>query len=212
MSRQRLYSTLIAAFPMALAVGIVLIPVVSNYGDHSLAAEGASQSIRWFIGHIHSAAAFGLAVLACCCIGDVLYRYGQHRRVIIALPLIAVGAGLHAAGLGADAIGPLATVAAGQPAEVFFDGSDNLVPGLFIAASMTFGLGLIALAFGFTQTGLLRGMWKFVVPASAVSFVVFETIPSGWGLYLVTLAAFFVFVPMSLALRKDRARLSGLNS
>lgn len=208
MSRQRLYSTLIAAFPMALAVGVILIPVVSDYSNHNMAAEGASQSIRWFIGHIHSAAAFGLAVLACCCIGDVLYRRGQHKRVILALPFIAVGAALHAAGLGADGLGPLAVVDAGHPAEIFFDGSNNLVPGLLIGASMTFGLGLIALAFGFAQTGLLRGIWKFVVPTSAILFVAFEAIPSGWGLYLVAITAFLVFVPISLALRKDRLRLS----
>ena len=201
MSRHRLYSTLVAAFPITLAVGILLIPVVTDYADHSLASQGAAQSVRWFIGHIHSAVAFGIAVLACGCIGDVLYRRGQHRRVAIALPFVAVGAALHAAGLGADGIGPLAVVEAGQTATTFFDGSSHLVQGLFIGASMTFGLGLIALAFGFAQTGLLRGIWKFIVPTSSILFVAFETIPSGWGLYLVALAACLIFFPISLALR-----------
>lgn len=201
-NRSRLYSTLIAAFPIVLATGIVLIPAVGDYSNHELAQEATAQSIRWFLGHVHSAAAFGMGVLACCCIGDVLYRRGQRNRVIFALPFVAVGAGLHAAGLGADGIGPLAIAEAGHPARTFFDGSGMLVPGVFVAGSMTFGLGLIALAFGVARTDLLGNPWKIVVPVAAILFVAFEALPTGWGLYLVALAAFLVFAPISLALRK----------
>lgn len=202
-NRSRLYSTLIAAFPIVLATGIILIPIVADYSNHSMAEEAAGQSIRWFLGHIHSAAAFGIGVLACCCIGDVLYRRGQRNRVIFALPFIAVGAGLHAAGLGAEGIGPLALVEAGQPASLFFDGSRTLVPGVFVAASVAFGLGLIALAFGIARTDLLKNPWKMIVPIAAVLFVAFEALPTGWGLYPVALSSFLVFAPISLALRKE---------
>lgn len=202
-NRSRLYSTLIAAFPIVLATGIVLIPVVSDYSDHNLAQEAAGQSVRWFLGHIHSAAAFGIGVLACCCIGDVLYRRGQRNRVIFALPFIAVGAGLHAAGLGADGIGPLAVTEAGHPAQAFFDGSGTLVPGVFVAGSVTFGLGLIALAFGIARTDLLKSPWRIIVPVAAVLFVAFEALPTGWGLYPVALSCFLIFAPVSLALRKS---------
>lgn len=202
-NRSRLYSTLIAAFPIVLATGIVLIPVVTDYSNPTLAEEATEQSIRWFLGHIHSAAAFGIGVLACCCIGDVLYRRGQRNRVIFALPFIAVGAGLHAASMGASGIGPLAIVEAGQTAGIFFEGNNTLGPGVFVAGTMTFGLGLIALAFGIARTDLLKNPWKIIVPVAAVLFVAFEALPTGWGLYPVALSCFLVFAPVSLALRKD---------
>ncbi len=198
LTRSRLYATLIAAFPMTLSVGILLIPVVADYGDHALAEEATTQSVRWFIGHIHAAGSFGLGILACCCIGDILYRKGERRRVVLALPLIAVGGALHAAGLGADGIGPLAVTGG---AEAFFEGSGNLVQGVFIAGAVLFGLGLIALAFGVARVGLVRGIWKFIVPTASILFVAFEAYPSGWGLYGVALMSFLVFMPVSLGVR-----------
>lgn len=51
-------------FPITLSIGILLIPLVSDYSDHALAEEAAQQSLRWFLGHVVSGIAFGLAVLA----------------------------------------------------------------------------------------------------------------------------------------------------
>ncbi len=206
LKRSRLYSTLIAAFPITLSVGILLIPMVEDYSDHALAEQAAAESLRWVLGHIHAAGAFGLGILACCCIGDLLFRRGARRRVVLALPLIAVGGALHAAGLGADGIGPVAMLGAPGGAQSFFDGSDNLVTGLFIAGAVLFGLGLIALAFGVVQIGLVRGIWKFVVPTASVLFVAFEAYPSGWGLYGVAVMAYLTFIPISLALRRGGVR------
>lgn len=204
--RSRLYATLIAAFPITLSVGILLIPMVEDYSDHGLAEQAAAESLRWVLGHIHAAGAFGLGILACACIGDVLFRRGVRRRVVLAMPLIAVGGALHAAGLGADGIGPIALVGSAGGAGSFFDGSGDLVSGVFIAGAVLFGLGLIALAFGVVQIGLVRGIWKFIVPTASVLFVAFEAYPSGWGLYGVAIMAFLVFIPISLALRRRERR------
>lgn len=202
LTRSRLYATLIAAFPITLSIGILLIPVVADYNNHDLAERAAAESVRWFIGHIHAAASFGLGLLACCCIADVLYRKGERRRVVFALPLIAVGAALHAAGLGADGIGPIALAGTPGGAQLFFAGSGNLVRGVFIAGSVLFGLGLIALAFGVVRIGLVHGIWKFVVPTASILFVAFEAWPSGWGLYGVAISAYLLFIPISIALRR----------
>ncbi len=86
-----------------------------------------------------SSIAFGLAILASCFIADCLSKKGEIRG-FVGLPLVAVGATLYAAGLGADGIGPLATVAGGSQVRIFFDGSGIMVSGVFIAASITFGL------------------------------------------------------------------------
>lgn len=201
--RSRLYATLIASFPVALGIGILLIPVVTDYDDHAMAAQASGESLRWFLGHIHAAASFGLGLLACACIADVLYRKGERRRVVLALPAIAIGAALHAAGLGADGIGPLALIGDARSARLFFDGGDDLVTGVFMVGSVLFGLGLIALAFGVSRIGLLRGAWTFIVPTAAILFVAFEAVPSGWGLYGVAVSAFLVFIPISLALKRD---------
>lgn len=209
LKRSRLYATLIAAFPITLSVGILLIPVVDDYADHGPAEEAAAQSLRWALGHIHAAASFGLGILACCCIGDLLFRRGRRRRVVIALPLIAVGGALHAAGLGADGIGPIALAGSAEGMRAFFDGGGDLVTGVFIAGAVLFGLGMIALAFGVAEIGLVRGVWKFIVPTAAILFVTFEAWPSGWGLYGVAICAFLVFLPISLALRRRPARSNG---
>lgn len=203
LKRSRLYATLIAAFPVTLAVGILLIPVVADYDNHQQASEAASDTLRWFLGHIHAAVAFSIGLLACACIGDLLYRKGEGRRVILALPAVVIGAGLMSAGLGADGIGPLAVAEAqGDPA-LFFDGSGRLITGLFIAGAVLFGLGMIALIFGLLRIDLLRGPWKFIVPTAAILFVLFQILPTGWGLYGVALSAFLVFIPVSLALRRS---------
>ena len=202
-SRSRLYATIIMGFPIALAFGITLIPVVPDYTNHVLAEEAARDSTRWYLGHILTATAFGLGILACCCVGDILYRKGQRKRVMVALPLIAVGGTLHAAGLGADGIGPVAALQAGESAQIFFEGSSDLVPVVFVAGSVLFGLGLIALMFGVSRTDLLRGIWKFIVPAASILFVGLEALPTGWGLYGVAALCFLIFAPISLALRRD---------
>ena len=201
-SRSRLYATIIMSFPMALAFGITLIPVVTDYGDHTLAEEAVRDATRWYLGHILTATAFGLGILACSCIGDVLYRMGQRKRVMIALPLIAVGGSLHAAGLGADGVGPIAMAEAGASSRLFFDGSGDLVPMIFVAGAVIFGLGLIALMFGVSRTDLLKGVWRVIVPASSILFVALEALPSGWGLYGVAALCFLIFAPISLALRR----------
>ena len=51
-------------FPVILAGGILTIPVVADYSDHTLAEEAASQATRWFWGHLVSGIAFGIAIAA----------------------------------------------------------------------------------------------------------------------------------------------------
>ena len=108
MTREQFQALSIGIFPIVLTVGILTIPVVSDYSNHVLAEQAASQTARWFWGHMISSIAFGLAILASCFIADYLSKKGEIRG-FVGLPLVAVGATLYAAGLGADGIGPLAT-------------------------------------------------------------------------------------------------------
>jgi len=200
MTSAQLRATPVALFPLVLVAGIVTIPVVTDYSNHELAAQAASHTARWFWGHIISAAAFGLAVLAACSVAAYLRGKGQARLGVIGLSLIAVGGALYAAGLGADGIGPIASAAGGGTAVAFFEGSGAWITGVFVTAAITFGLGLIAHAAGLNRAGLLNQVTGIFVFAGAIVFVGAAAIPSGWGLYGVAAAALAVYLPMSAAL------------
>lgn len=204
MTHNRFQALVIAAFPAVLTIGILIIPVVADYSDHTLAAQAASHTARWFWGHAISAAAFGLGMLAAGSIAAHLHSRGEGPD-LVGLPLVAVGAALHAAGLGADGIGPLAVVAGGGQARAFFDGSGPWVSGVFIAASITFGAGLMSQVIRVIRAGLVTGAVRVVVFVAALVFIGAEAIPSGWGLYLVAGAALAVYVPISIAVWRDTA-------
>jgi hypothetical protein len=113
--------------------------------------------------------------------------------------MLAAGAGLYAAGLGADGIGPVALTSAGASPELFFDGSGRWVSGVFAAATILFGAGLVALALHVIRAQFIRGASRYVVFVAAVLFLAIPAIPSGWALYGEALAAYGVFVPLAAA-------------
>lgn len=188
-----------AFFPIVLASGIVLIPVVVNYADHVQAERAAAQSSRWFWGHLISAIGFGLGVVAACALGLFLVTAGEPRWALAGVPLAAVGAGVMAAALGADGIGPLAVQKAGHPARLFFDGSRVWVTGTTIAGAILFSLGQIALVVGVQHTELLSTAVGVLVTLAAIVFSVSTAVPSGYGLYLVAAAALVTYLPIAYA-------------
>jgi hypothetical protein len=48
MVNEKIYAILIALFPLILTIGIITIPLVTNYSDHILVEETANQIQRWF--------------------------------------------------------------------------------------------------------------------------------------------------------------------
>lgn len=193
----------ILAFPMVLAVGILLIPVVADYSDHELAEQAVGQTARWVSGHLIAALGFALSILAVVSI-DRHLRLSSRSLPAMTLPCIALGAGLYAAGLGADGIGPVAVQSAGYSPTVFFDGSGMWVTGVFVAGTILFGIGLLSLVIGAIRAGLLKGWSRHIAFVGALVFMVAPAIPSGWALYGVAVAAFGVFVPFALALHRDQ--------
>lgn len=190
----------IIAFPLILCAGIIMIPVVTNYADHALAQKAAQQTKRWFWGHLLSGAAFGVGLLALFSISIFLFEQTIWLWPSLALPLAAIGATLLAFGMGADGIGPLAVSKAGHPAQIFFDGSRQWVMGSFIVGSILFGLGQIVMIIGINHTLLLSTPVGILTLLAAIIFSMSAAIPSGWGLYLLSLTAFIVYLPIGLAL------------
>jgi len=197
MNDKRAQIIYVLAFPVVLTIGIVLIPVVTDYTDHRLPEQAVEQTVRWFAGHIVAAIGFGLAVLA---VGSIDRHLQLTSRSLpaVTLPGVAVGAGLYAAGLGADGIGPLAVRSAGYSPVIFFDGSSLWVNGIFIAATLVFAIGVLSLVIGSIQRELLRGWSRYVSLVSVIIFVGAPAILSGWALYGVALAAFGVFMPFAV--------------
>ena len=198
MNDSRINALLVLAFPVVLSIGIFLIPVVSDYSDHAIASEAVNQTGRWFVGHILSAVAFGLGILSVYAIKDYL-RDRDYELPQFILPIIAIGASLYAAGLGADGIGPIAVRASGASPALFFDGSGWFVSGTFMAATLFFGVGLITLVGYANQSGMVEGIWRYVIFVSALVFMAVPAIPSGWGLYGEAIAAYGVFIPLGFA-------------
>jgi len=197
MVNKKIDTILIALFPLILTIGIVIIPVVTDYSDHLLAEESASQTQRWFWGHMISAIAFGFSILAAHSITIYLNKKEQGRTGIISLILVTFGAILYAIGLGADGVGPLVVASGGGRAAMFFDGSGMMVSGVFIAASILFGFGAINQAIGLRQAGLLKSPYSILAIIGAVIFMGASAIPSGWGLFIVAISATIIYLPIS---------------
>jgi hypothetical protein len=192
----------VLAFPIMLTIGIVLIPVVPDYTDHAVAAEAVSQTVRWFAGHILSAVAFGISILSVHSIKRYLSLQGYELPDFIPA-MMAVGVGLYAAGLGADGIGPIAVEASSSDPTLFFNGSGWWVSGTFFAATVFFGIGLISLVGHANHAQMVNGVWRVVIFISALLFVIFPAILSGWSLYGVAVAVLGVFIPLGLVVNRS---------
>lgn len=199
MKESRIQGILILAFPIVLSIGIFLIPVVPDYADHALAALGVEKMVRWFLGHILAAVGFGLSPLSVSAIKSYL-KGRSHVLPIFISPAIAIGAGLYAAGLGADGIGPIAVRDSGASPTLFFDGSGWWVSGTFMVAIAFFAVGLISLVVHANKSGMVTGIWRYVILISALLFVSIPAIPSGWALYGEAIAAYGVFFPLGLTI------------
>ncbi len=199
MDNRNMRAFTVILFPIVLAVGILLIPVVSDYNNHAIAAAAVEKTGRWFAGHLVAAVAFGLSILSANAVNAFLKDIG-HQTPGFILPIMAIGAGLYAAGLGADGIGPIAVKSLGYSPALFFDGSGWWVSGTFVAATLLFGVGLIGLVAHANQSQMMVGIWRYVIFISALLFVTVPAIPSGWGLYGEALAAFGVFAPLGVAI------------
>ena len=189
----------IYAFPIILAIGILLIPVNPDYNDHALAVQAVEQTERWFAGHLISVIAFGFSIWAAREILGVLQKAPWYTLIFIA-----TGAGLYAAGLGADGIAPVAVMASGESALIFFDGSGWWVSGVFMVATLFFGIGLFIIISNSIQHNLVEDVWRYIIFICALVFVSAPAIPSGWGLYGVAIAAFGIFIPIGAAIQKKR--------
>ena len=196
----QLFAGIVATFPLLLAIGVFTIPVVRNYNDHQQAAQAAGKQNRWYWGHLLCGVAFGLGILSAICLGLVLIERQLPIYALIGIPLVTIGAGLQAVGLGADGIGPLAVQKSGYSPTIFFDGSRKWVTGTFIAGSIIFSLGQILLVIGINQVGLLSFSASLVILIASILFGVSTAIPSGYGLYVVAVTAVIIYIPIVTAL------------
>lgn len=187
----------IFAFPIILTIGILLIPVNPDYNNHALAVRALEQMERWYVGHLVSAIAFGFAIWAAREILGVLPKAPWFTLIFIT-----AGAGLYAAGMGADGIAPVAMMASGESALIFFDSSSWWVTGVFMAGTVIFAVGLFIIISYTIQHQIVEGIWRYIIFVSALVFVSAPAIPTGWALYGVAAAALGIFIPIGVSIQR----------
>ncbi|MFA5605489.1 MAG: hypothetical protein WC970_06460, partial [Dehalococcoidales bacterium] len=169
-------AAIILIFPILLSAGIFTIPYVSDYSSNIITELAVLQSGRWLWGHIISALAFGWAIIVAHYITQYLYYSEQNSLGTLSLFLTVTGGILMAAGLGADGIGPVATVNGGAQASVFFEGSGMIITIIFMVGIILFGLGLIFQIIGLGRTGVIPDIFVFVLIACTILFMGFAAL------------------------------------
>ena len=191
-------AAIILIFPILLSAGIFTIPYVSDYSSNIITELAVLQSGRWLWGHIISALAFGWAIIVAHYITQYLYYNEQNSIGTFSLFFTVTGGILMAAGLGADGIGPVATVNGGAQASVFFEGSGMIITIIFMVGIILFGLGLIFQIIGLGRTGVIPDIFVFVLIACAILFMGFAALPSSMGLYCIAYLSVLIYGCLSV--------------
>lgn len=191
-------AAIILIFPILLSAGIFTIPYVSDYSSNIITELAVLQSGRWLWGHIISALAFGWAIIVAHYITQYLYYSEQNSLGTLSLFLTVTGGILMAAGLGADGIGPVATVNGGAQASVFFEGSGMIITIIFMLGIILFGFGLIFQIIGLGRTGVIPDIFVFVLIACAILFMGFAALPSSMGLYCIAYLSVLIYGCLSV--------------
>lgn len=181
-------------FPALLTLGTLLIPFVRHFGDHAAAERAIEQETRWLLGHLIVAAAFGLGIVN---VLTVISRLQGDWLGTVALVCTGIGGGIQAAGLGADGIAPVVLQRVGVPARQFFDGSNRIIPAVFIAGSLLFGLGQILMVVAVNQSDLLSTTWGVAALLAAIGFSALPAIPSSWSLYATATLSWIIYLPVA---------------
>ena len=184
---------IIYLFPVLLALGIVLIPFVSNYADPAATEQAARETVRWFWGHILSGAAFGVSIIVARQISSLPAAKGAARTGKWSFALITLGATGMAMGLGADGIGAAAMVAGNVSPNVFFEGSGFMVIGLIMSGIVLFSLGVINQIIGLYRSEILTKQQSVALTGCAVLIIGVSAVPSTAGLYLLAVLVLIIY-------------------
>ncbi|HAS04202.1 MAG TPA: hypothetical protein DCR71_00280 [Dehalococcoidia bacterium] len=191
-------AVIILIFPILLSAGIFTIPYVLDYSSNIITELAVLQSGRWLWGHIISALAFGWAIIVAHYISRYLYYNEQNRIGTFSLYLTVAGGILMAAGMGADGIGPVATVNGGAQASVFFEGSGMIITIIFMVGIIVFGFGLINQIIGLGRIGVIPDIFVYVLIACAILFMGFAALPSSMGLYCIAYLSVLIYGCLSV--------------
>ena len=191
-----MHKKLALLFPATLAIGVITIPYVATFTDHQLVEQAVGSGYRWYVGHILTSASFGIGAVTVALLAQQLPPQSSSLTAIATTLLAAIGAGIQAAGLGADGIGPLATQNMLLPASTFFDGSSLLVPLTAGLGISLFGLAQILLVIQLNKQRQRPKGWAVVSMLSAISFTILPAIPSTISLYGTAVACWLIYWPI----------------
>lgn len=210
-TRARFRAAIVAIAPAVLLAAFVYHPYIANLTDKAaVAAALASGTARWGLSHLAGGVGSGLIVLAFLAIRSYLREAGEERWSILALPFIVLGSTLFAF-LPAMEIAMLGAAGAGADVQAVLIAMDPWFFPTFLAAAVTFALGVLGFAMGIVRSGVLGPKLTWLVVGALVVMATARFVPLGAALYVGGVAAIVALWPLAYEMwkRPEAARPVG---
>lgn len=188
-TQARLRVGVVAVAPVVVLIGFLWAPYIANFTDNAAVAdEVAADTTRWAWSTTINAVGLALTALLIISLRSYLRTAGEQLWSFIAVPLIVVGGVLIAYVTGAD-LGLANAIEAGASGEAVLKAGEPWFFGTFLPAAIIFGLGWLSLAAAVYKSGVLSHQLTWVVVGALVVLTVAIFIPTGWGRYVIGVAA-----------------------
>jgi hypothetical protein len=210
-TRARFRAAIVAIAPAVLLAGFVYHPYIADLTDKAaVAAALASGTTRWGLSHLAVGVGSGLIVLAFLAIRSYLREAGEERWSILALLFIVLGSTLYAF-LPAMEIAMLGAAGAGADVQAVLIAMDPWFFPTFLAATITFALGVLGFAMGIVRSGVLGPRLTWLVVGALVVMATARFVPLGAAIYVGGAATIVALWPLAYEMWKhpEAARHAG---
>ncbi len=193
----RIRAGVVAIAPVLLLIGF-LIPYIGDITDNvEIATEIGGDTGRASWGFLIAAGSIALTILATFSLRYYLRAAGEDGWSFLMVPLVVVGAVTIAVAVTAQFFAVALISEAGGDAVAYLDAADDWFVPLFIAGGVIFGLGWLALAMSIYRSAVLSRELTTVVMIALIVVVAANFIPTGWGGYVLAIAAIVASWPLA---------------
>ncbi len=193
----RLRVGIVAVAPVVVLIGFLWAPYIADFTDNAaVAAEVAADTTRWAWSTTVNAVGLAFTALLIISLRSYLRAAGEQLWSFIAVPLVLGGAVLIAYVTGAS-LGLANAIEAGASGEAVLEAGEPWFFGTFLPAAIIFGLGWLSLAAAVYKSEVLSRQLTRVVVGALVVLTVAIFIPTGWGQYLIGVAAIVASWPLA---------------
>ena len=196
----RLRAAVVAATPIALLIGFLYHPYVTDEMNHAgVAATIAADPTRWLWAHLVLSGALVLSFLTVVALRMYLHAAGDNGWSLLALPLLAVGLTLITLIVGFEGFG------GGFLQRAHGDVAAYLAAAarwwlLFAVGGLCFALGWLSYLVAIWRTRILGRQLTWLVTAGIVVMDVAFFVPAGWGGIVSSAASVAALWPVAYAM------------